>query len=588
MIENIALTENNDKAYSTSGNCNLDFFVRIVRGAPIKDLLETFRKAWIENKEIAIQNFFNMRDVRGGKGEKLIPQILLVLLKKCVPNAYQVIVQKMIDYGYWKDVMRVVEIDTRLNLETRKKKKANNDVSIEVKLFAKQLESDIETLKNHATEGKKATISLCGKWAPREKSHFNHHPIFLAKKIMTEMKMQEKEYRKMLSKLNEHLNILEMLMSKQEFEKIDFSQIPSVAMRKMRTAFSRESNSEGVESEKRKNLCLSYKDFLQKLSLGKTKVNVKGTQPHELVNAYSGIRGNEIDLLIEGQWTELKNRVVKDGAFRDVTAIVDVSGSMEGTPMDVAIALGILVAECTEGPFHGQVITFHSQPSWHHLIGNTLRDQVKCMRSAPWGQNTNMKAVFDLILSQAMKAKLKPEEMVKTLFIFTDMQFDSVDGGYKSSFEDAKINFEKQGYQLPKIVCWNLRTSSAKTLPVTQNENGFVMLSGFSAELLKSILTGSEFTPFAMMMHVLGKYDIPDNIKTCVVDDLVFDDNFVTNLEIAVKKSEIKKMFKEKGKDQNVQQIDVQQNLITQTDDSSSESNLGNSGDSNDSDSSDN
>lgn len=562
--ENILLTENGDKAFSTSGNCNLDFFVRITRGAPLKDLLETFRKAWVEKKEIAIQNFFNIRDIRGGKGEKLIPQVLLVLLKRTVPNAYEVILERMVEYGYWKDVMRVVEIDTRLNLILHNTKNPTNDVSVEVKLFAKQLQKDIDTLNNHEGE-KKATISLCGKWAPREKSHFNHHPIFLANKIMIEMNMKPKEYRKMLTQLCKHLNILEMLMSTQQFDKIDFSKIPALALRKMRGAFNRNSNSEGVETEERKNLCLSYKDFLQKLAEGKTKVNIKGTQPHELVDTYI-FKNNNIDPLIEGQWKELKKRVLEDGAFCDVTAVVDVSGSMDGLPMQVAIALGILVAECTEGPFHGQVITFHEKPSWHILTGDTLKDQVKCMKKAPWSGSTNMIAVFSLILEQAIKAKLKREQMVKTLFIFTDMQFDSVDCGRKSTFEVAKKMFEEKGYNLPKVVCWNLRTSSAKTLPVTQNEEGFVMLSGFSAELLKSILTGNEFTPFTMMMHVLEKYSVPESITTCDINDLVFDEEFVSALETAVKKSEIKKMFKGKSKDSDKNE---ENNNSSNSDDSS-------------------
>lgn len=545
--ENIVFTENNDKAFSTSGSYNLDFFVRITRGAPLDDILKTFRKAWLENKEIAIKNFFNMRDIRSGKGEKLIPQVLLVLLKRNVPNAYESILEKMVEYGYWKDVMRVVEIDTRLDIILNKTKKSNNNISTEVKLFANQLKKDIDVLNNHKGE-KKASISLCGKWAPREKSHFNYHPIFFANKIMSEMNMKPKEYRKILVQLSKHLNILEMLMSTQQFDKIDFSKIPAIALRKMRGAFNRESNSDGIESEGRKKLCLNYGNFLKKLADGKTKVNFKGSQPHELVNVYLN-KNNVIDPIIEGQWEELKKHVMEDGTFNDVTAVVDVSGSMCGQPLEVAIALGILVAECTEGPFHGQVITFHESPTWYILSGDNLKDQVKCMQRAPWGGNTDMMAVFTLILNNAIKAKLKREQMVKTLFIFTDMQFDSVDKNGKSTFELAKQKFEENGYELPKVVCWNLRTSSAKTLPVTQNEEGFVMLSGFSAELLKSILTGNDFTPLNMMLHVLEKYNVPENITKCDINYLVFDDEFISALEMAVKQSEIKKMFKGKKKD---------------------------------------
>lgn len=538
-------TENGDLAFTTCGDKNLDFFTRIVRDAPVNDYVPAFCDAWKENKEMATQILMNMRDIRKGKGEKLIPIVIIVCLKQKLPkDAYRNLLEKIIEYGYWKDLLKIMEMYTRLMIEINGKK-AIIDCSAEISLFAEQLKKDYDILKseqklNH--EGKNVAISLCGKWAPSEKTHYNKHPMKFADSIANEMKMTSKEYRKMLSELRAHLNILEMLMATQQYDKIDFSKIPSIAMSKHKNAFNRNTNADGKIFDSRVKLCSSYQEYLKQLSEGKTKVNVTGIQPHELVGQY--FSKYDVDPLVESQWEAIKKRVMESGAFEKVTAIVDVSGSMNGLPMEVSIALGILVAECSNGPFKGQVITFSDNPSWHVLKGNNLMEKVHSMKKAEWGGSTDLRKVFDLILTEATRYNLKQEQMPETLFIFTDMQFNEACGrtdNWTSTFMDAKSSFEKCGYKLPKIVCWNLRTSTAKTLPCSKDEEGFTMLSGFSAELLKCIMDAQEFTPIAMLRHVLEPYIVPQVIIDCGIDELEF--NNIGSLETAIKKSEFKKAF---------------------------------------------
>jgi len=545
--ENFALTENGDKAFSTSGNFNLDFFTRITRNAQLKDYVDAFQKAWIENRETAIRVVMNMRDIRGGKGEKLIPAVLMICLKLTAePNVYEAVLRKMVEYGCWKDLLRIIELETRYHREQRNLQLIA--CPIEITLFAEQLKKDsnIILVAEQGDTNTKAAISLCAKWAPSENTHYDHHPMKAATKIMGVMNLKPKEYRQMLTKLRNHLGILEMLMSTRQYDKIDFSKLPSMAFIKMKRAFDRDNNADGVESDNRKKLHLSYQEYLRKLADGKTKVNIKGIQPHELVSTYLDRHSNtELDPLVEGQWQALKNRITETGSFRDVTAVVDVSGSMTGQPMQVSIALGILVAQCTKCPYHGKVITFHETPNWHVLTGTTLKEQVECMKAAPWGSTTNLRKVFDLILQQAKSASLTKEEMVKTLFIFTDMQFDTCAGRdpLETTFEYAKREFSNAGYVLPRIVCWNLRTSTNKIMPIQGEEKDFAMLSGFSAELLKCILTAQEFTPNAMMQHVLEPYIVPHEVTTST-NDIIFTTDELDKLEIAITKSTIKKAFK--------------------------------------------
>jgi len=234
-------TENADKAFSTTGNFCLDFFTRITRSALFNDYIDAFNKAWVEDKEIATQLLMNMRDVRNGKGEKFIPAVIMVYLKNTIPiDVYEVILRKMIEYGYWKDLLRIIEIDSRTILETSKHTLLSHE-SIEIKLFAEQLKKDNDTLKDISdstnNSDTKLAISLCSKWAPSETTHYNHYPMYAALNIMQAMNLTPKEYRIMLSKLRKHLNILEMYMSTNQFDKIDFSKLPSVAMMKMKKSF---------------------------------------------------------------------------------------------------------------------------------------------------------------------------------------------------------------------------------------------------------------------------------------------------------------------------------------------------------------
>lgn len=540
-------TENGDKALLSTGNSCLDFFVRITRNSTLPDYIDAFNKAWSENPETAIKVLMNMRDVRKGKGEKLIPNAILAYIKLTCPfNLYYAIIQKMIQYGYWKDLLQIMEIEARY-YTVNKQSRSPFTNSIEVTIIAEQLKADYKLFLDSEGSDKKVPISLCAKWAPSEKTHYSHHPMYITGKIIAELNITAKEYRIMLTKLRNHLCILETLMCGQRYDEIDFSKLSSVAAMKMKAAFMRTTNAAGIETDNRKKLSLSYKDYLSKLSKGETKVNVNGIHPHEIVGYYLD-SDNDVDDFTEAQWTSLVKKVTESGVFRNVTAIVDVSDSMQGQPMQVAIALGLLVSVCTTGPFYGKAITFHTTPTWHQVTGTTLKEQVVSMKSAPWGGSTNMRAVFDLILENAVSAKLTQDEMVKTLFIFTDMQFNSCDTNFESSIEYGKRTYAEAGYILPHIVCWNLRTSSSNSLPCGKNEESFAMLSGFSAELLKCVLTGNDFTPYNMMMHVLEPYVAPAEVHkllTQLTNPLVqLNSQQLVNFETAVTKSIIKKAFK--------------------------------------------
>lgn len=50
------------------------------------------------------------------------------------------------------------------------------------------------------------------------------------------------------------------------------------------------------------------------------------------------------------------------GKLKNCLAICDVSGSMSGTPMEVSVALGVVVSELSVEPWKGKLITFSKNP----------------------------------------------------------------------------------------------------------------------------------------------------------------------------------------------------------------------------------
>lgn len=119
------------------------------------------------------------------------------------------------------------------------------------------------------------------------------------------------------------------------------------------------------------------------------------------------------------------------------------------------------------------------------LKGEDLRSRVGFVRNMEWGMNTDFQKVFDLILKVAVDGKLKEDEMIKKVFVFSAMEFDQASANpWETDYQTIVRKFTKKGYGncVPQIVFWNLRESRAT--PVPANQKGVALVSGFSKNLL--------------------------------------------------------------------------------------------------------
>jgi hypothetical protein len=497
MDSNLTQTENGAVAYKSTNDAPLDFFVKTNRNTPIETLFTMFDASWNQDPMMTLKIVMNLRDIRGGKGEKRLGIILIAMLSRCLPDTYKGNFDTFLNLGCMKDLLKIAELKCHLD-------DVWADNSCELNYFATQLKKDYALIScPDATPNQ--SISLAGKWAPGERTHYDHTPLKFATKLSKEMSLNRKQYRLMLKSLRSHLNVLETNMCQDTWDKIDFKSIPAAAHRLNRRALSRKTNADEVESESRSRTALRYGEYMSKLIKGETTIKSTGTQPHDLISGY--LEGSESDPILDAQFNDIIDKLRSVGSFQSSCCIVDVSGSMYGVPLQVAIALGLIVSELCTGEFHDKLITFSADPKLLQVQGDCLRDRVHSVKSMEWGMNTNLEKVFNLILTNAIATHVQPEDMIQTLFIFTDMQFDQSQSNTKSSFmDDMRAKYMSHDYPMPKIVFWNLR-GDTDNVPSQMDENGTALVSGFSTELLKVFLSGADnFTPHKIMELVLTPY----------------------------------------------------------------------------------
>ncbi|XP_058726247.1 uncharacterized protein LOC131597573 [Vicia villosa] len=266
----------------------------------------------------------------------------------------------------------------------------------------------------------------------------------------------------------------------------------------------------------RKEAAVWTAKFLKDLCTNKRKVKGRSLITHEIIGSLGNGDGGEV---AELQWKRIVDDLLQKGKMTNCIAVCDVSGSMDGIPMVVSVALGLLVFELSEEPWKGKVITFSSDPQLHLIEGDSLKSKTEFVRNMDMGYNTDFPKVFDCILDVAVNGKLKEEQMIKRIFVFSDMEFDEASKHYDMESENSDMEFNQAsenswetdyqaitrkykekvyGSAVPQTVFWNLRNSKATPVPSTQK--GVALVSGFSKNLLTLFLDNEgDISPLEMV-----------------------------------------------------------------------------------------
>jgi hypothetical protein len=401
-----------------------------------------------------------VRDIRGGAGERQTFRNILKWLEVNASEVIPMIIPKVPELGRWDDLLGFQST------------------------WAKKIAYDM------IWKALKAGDGLCAKWMPRQKG--------VAQELRNHMGMSPKQYRKTLVGLT---NVVESQMCSGQWGDINFSQVPSVASARYKKAFNRHTS--------------KYQEYVNRLVAGDSgvKVNANAIFPHDvlkgLVGSYlpSGYGETELQL-VQKQWEALPNYV----GDSSILPMVDVSGSMtcsaggntNVTCMEVAVSLGLYLADKNRGVFHDAFLTFSSKPSLVTLRGGNIIEKVQKMVRSNWNMSTNLEGAFNRILEVAVNNQVPNENMPKTLIIFSDMQFNRcIDGRNDSALEMIRKKYGAAGYQVPNVIFWNLNAHN--NVPVAFDTTGAALVSGFSPALLKSILGNSleDFTPRNIMLQTI-------------------------------------------------------------------------------------
>jgi hypothetical protein len=517
-------------SHASSASSLLDLFFKLVRDLPEQDLKDTVSTILTIVKTTGDSHLlsdlfvlvFQTRDCRGGKGEKMLFYRLFLELYKEYPKTVVSLLSVIPNYGYYKDFLILLEMIATLRSNLEFDNLFRLQMSM-IDLYAEQLLNDKKELDSSVGTGTVPKLSFAAKFAPREGKHFEEAHNMLVRKLFGKSRRAQEQYRKFIVSLTRALEVPEILMCARRYDEINFKKVPSLCLNRFRKAFLNELVTKKGEhpvplSESEKETGNRRPDDPTRVQCRKNlqwasvqgKVCGRVLQPHELVSQLMknpDISATE-SFVYDAQWRQIHESVSigisKLVGTSDSTRInlgklvplVDVSGSMSGIAMEVAIALGILVSERSEGSFNDRFITFHENPTWVSLKGcNSLRDKVVKTQAAPWGGSTDFEAALEMILEVAIEHRLSPED-IPDLIVFSDMQFNQA-GKYGETMHDViKRRFAEAGvaicgtpYRAPKIIYWNLR-GDTRGVPVEENTPNTQMLSGFSPSLLKLLLDG--------------------------------------------------------------------------------------------------
>ena len=479
------LTENGAVGYMTTGKelLDLNFKTSSLRNKSEDEIFKLFLKAFHEDKLLAIKWLFFMRDAREGMGERRSFRIILNGLGHQHPTIAKELISLVPEYGRWDDLYSLMDGDLTEHV---------------VDFIYQQLQEDCGNYLN------KKPISLLAKWLPKEstKKYKKVYNILLKKFGMT-----PKKYRRIVSDLRKYLDVVEVKMSANEWNKVNYNSVPSKASLLYKDAFLK-------HDEERRN------EYLENLKNGNenTKINAKVLMPHEIVHNYMDKYEwgdiDDYDESLEQLWKALPNYVnsegfsmfVRDGSYSMTTKI----GNTNITCLDISTALAIYFSEHCKGEYKDSFITFASKPKVIDLSNcSSLREKIKKCHAEDDCSNTDIYKVFKLILDTAVNNKYTQEQLPKNIVVVSDMEFDNVTttSDYQTLFETIQAEYLLHGYDLPRLVFWNV-CSRTGAIPLKTNKNGVCLVSGFNPTIMDMVLSG-ELDPYKCLVNKLNssRYD---------------------------------------------------------------------------------
>jgi hypothetical protein len=517
------------------GDYRVSLFTMLNRGLEQSYIKDYVNKVYNRNINDEMRDMFVMafqtRDVRGGKGERRLFQNFVAALYEHDKEALHKALNLIPEYGCWRDMWELLRVIPELE---------DDIFDVTARIFKEDL------IKCHS--GQQTKMTLLAKWLPREGS--GTYPGLarkLANKIYSVDDSERKrivKYRKDTSFMNKALKTVEINMCGKTWAEIKPEAVPGRCLKIHNKAFLNEPTKKHTgkslrfpDNEDRMECRKHFQEFVEALAKGEKKAHgANVVMPHELVvqALASGTTQDELGIN-QGQWDSIREETLKLGGLGKCVPMCDFSGSMNGLPKLISLALGILVSEINHSAFKDHILTFDSEPKWHSFSGkNTLKEKLDSIKgNLGQGLNTNFYKACMRIVEKMKQAKVPVGEEPEDLIVLTDMGFDAASkegGGYyghpmskapewDTQIQQIRDEFKKAGEEVwgegngwkpPRIVIWNL-SKTFKDFHARADQEGVVQLSGWSPSMLKALQKGGVqvLTPYMGMRAILDdeRYD---------------------------------------------------------------------------------
>ena len=515
-------TANDGTAYCTSGSklVDLNFSVPALRQAAVNfygkdehsryfygkdwtmdavDLLRLFITSYEEDPLYTMKWLMYVRHIKLGLGERDIFRMMLTKIGDLYPEmALQFIIgTELWNYGRWDDVLRIFFDTTSTIL---------HDGLGEV--ISNQFRRDVIGCSLGDS------ISLLAKWMPSNNTS-SKQKRSEAVILQSLLQISAREYRKTLSRLREHLSVVDRKASLNKWNVINYNHVPSKANLKYRNAFLKH------DEERR----MAYLTSLQKGD-DAVKINASSMFLYDIVQAYVKVDSywdsslNPYDEILEQLWNA--QEAPKD--YDDILVIRDGSGSMcqqltgnsSVTALNVADSIALYCAEHNKSEsFKNRFITFSNRPQMVDIsMCQTLRDKLRRLHGFDDYSNTDIEATFDLILDTAVKNPLRQDELPSSCLIISDMQFDQATehDDNITVIETCRRKFETLGYTMPRLIFWNVSVYAHNTIPLQVHPSGIILVSGFSKSIVDMVVSRELDPERALKAELDAKCSIVDTV----------------------------------------------------------------------------
>ena len=515
-------TANDGTAYRTSGSAlvDLNFSVPSLRQAAVDfygkskhnryfysadgtmdavDVLRLFITSYEEDPLYTMKWLMYVRHIKLGLGERDIFRMMLTKIGNLHPEmALQFIIgTELWNYGRWDDVLRIF-FDTTSGI-------LYDGLG---ELITNQFRRDVMGC------GLGDSISLLAKWMPSNNTSSKQKRSEAAI-LQSLLHLNAREYRKTLSRLREHLAVVDCKASLNQWNDINYNHVPSKANLKYRNAFLKH------DEERRK----AYLASLQKGD-DSVKINADSMFLYDIVQAYienNGFWGGSLkpyDETLEQLWNAQESP--KD--YDDILVIRDGSGSMEQklsgnssvTALNVADSIALYCAQHNKNEsFKNRFITFSNRPQMVDIsMCQTLREKLRRLHRFDDYSNTDIEATFDLILDTAVRNHLRQEELPSACLVISDMQFDQATKHEDNTtvIESCRQKFEALGYTMPRLIFWNVSVYAHNTIPVQMHPSGVILVSGFSKSIVDMVVSRELDPEAALKAELDAKCSIVDSV----------------------------------------------------------------------------